>query len=119
LKRTLRVARSLAFKPYQLSIGVKIVTWLALAAAAVGLLYLILSARGHTVSIARLLFATVVVVVAGAAAKFLLRRVLRNPNPLWQFIAAIPMLILGWPLTWLWTRLIDPIYLRSGPRYRP
>lgn len=118
LKRTLRVAHSLAFKPYQLSMRVKVLTWVALAAVAAGLLYLILSTQRQTVSIAWLLIAAVVLVIAGLASKFLLRRVLRNPNPLWQFIAATPMLILGWPLTWLWTRLIDPIYIRSGPRYR-
>ena len=55
---------------------------------------------------------------AAIAAKSILHRLLRNPNPLWQILLAIPLLFLGWPLTWIWTTLIDPIYLHSGPRFR-
>ena len=35
----------------------------------------------------------------GMAAKSILHRLFRNPNPLWQILLAIPLLFLGWPLT--------------------
>ncbi len=116
LKRTLDVARATTLKPYRLSIAVRLITWIAAAAAFAGLTCLVLSARGHSVSIARLLAASVFLMVAAVAARLILRRVLRNPNPLWQILVAIPMLLLGWPLTWIWTAFLDPVYLRSGPR---
>lgn len=117
-KKTLAAAHASAFKPYRLSAAVKLVTWIAAAAALVGLFYLVRSASGYSVNIAHLLEGVALLAVAGAVAKFVLGRLVRNPNPLWQILVAIPMLLLGWPLTWFWTRLLDPVYLRSGPRYR-
>ena len=49
------MASATAFKPYRCSLAVRLVTWIGAAAALAGLACLILSARGHTVSIARLL----------------------------------------------------------------
>jgi hypothetical protein len=118
LKRTLDVAHASAFKPYRLSTPVKLVTWVIAAGALAGLAYLVLSVRGHSVSIARLLAGIAALCIVGAAAKRISYRLLRNPNPLWQILVALPMLFLGWPLTWIWTRFFDPIYLHSGPRYR-
>jgi hypothetical protein len=60
-----------------------------------------------------------VVAIATAVLKLVLHRFLRNPNPLWRILLALPLLFLGGPLTWMCTRWFDPIYLRSGPRYRP
>jgi len=118
LKHTLAVAHFSAFKPYRLSKAVKAATWITAYAVLAGLVYLVLAVRGDTVSIARLLAGIAFLAVAAGAARFVINRLLRNPNPLWQILLAIPMLFLGWPLTWIWTRLFDPIYLRSGPDYR-
>jgi hypothetical protein len=56
--------------------------------------------------------------LAYALAKFLLRHVFRNVTPLWQILLALPMLLLGAPLTAFITRVINPIYLHYGPRCR-
>jgi hypothetical protein len=116
LKKTLEVARASAFKPYRISTSVKLVTWIAAAAALAGSVRLVASARGDSPSIGHALAVIALVAAVAAAAKFVLHRLLRNPNPLWQVLLAIPLLFLGWPLTWICTGLLDPIYLRSGPR---
>ncbi|HWC96708.1 MAG TPA: patatin-like phospholipase family protein [Candidatus Sulfopaludibacter sp.] len=117
-RRALDVARNTTFKPYRVSAGVKLISWLAAAVGLVGLVLLVLASRGHTVSIARLLAVIAVFSFAAMAAKEFLKRVLRNPNPLWQILLALPLLVLGWPLLWLFTTFLDPVYLHSGPRYR-
>jgi hypothetical protein len=117
-KRTLEVARATTFKPYRLSKAVKLVTWITAAAALVGMILLALSVRGYSVSIDRLLAAVVVLAAAALGAKVILHRLLRNPNPLWQIVLAVPLLVIGGPLIWISTTFLDPIYLRSGPRYR-
>ncbi|HEY1336062.1 MAG TPA: hypothetical protein VGF59_01065, partial [Bryobacteraceae bacterium] len=117
-KKTLTVARNTAFKPYRISTPLKLAAWLAIAAVLAGLWLLGVDVRGVSVSLAWLLAVVIALAVAAFVAKLVLRRVLHNPNPLWQIGLAIPMLILGGPLTWIWTRFFDPIYLRSGPRYR-
>jgi hypothetical protein len=114
-RKSLHVARASAFKPYRLSTAVKLVTWMTAAAALAGLVYLGLSVRGHSLSIAGLMAGGALLAVASAAAKFVFHRLLHNPNPFWQILVAVPMLFLGWPLTWIWTRFFDPVYLRSGP----
>jgi hypothetical protein len=118
LQKTLNIARSTTLKPYRVSPVVKLVTWITAAAALAALTYLLLSVRGQSVSVAGLLTVIVFLIAGGGIAQLILHRVLRNPNPLWQILVAIPMLFLGWPLTWFWTAFLDPVYLRSGPEYR-
>jgi predicted acylesterase/phospholipase RssA len=117
-KKALHVARASTFKPYRLSTAVKVLTWASAAAVLIGFVFLLRSMRGYSVSVAGLLAAVVLLAATGAAVKLVLHRVLHNPNPLWQILAAIPLVFLGWPLTWFWTRFLDPVYLRSGPRCR-
>jgi hypothetical protein len=74
--------------------------------------------RGRSVSLVGLLIVVIGLAILAVLAKLVLHRILRNPNPLWQIAIAVPLLILGGPLTWISTRWIDPIYLRCGPRYR-
>ena len=118
LKKMLRAGSATTFKPYRVSTGMKAITWLAMAAGVCALALLVLSARGVSISLARLLAGIIVLAAAGGVATLLLRKVLRNPNPLWQILLAIPMLVLGWPLAWIVTRILDPVYMRSGPAYR-
>ncbi len=118
LQATLDIAQYQAFKPYRLSKGVRALTWVAALVAVASVIWLMYSARGETVKLMWLL--TIGAAIAGIAivVKLLLRHVLRNPNPLWQCILAVSMIVLGAPLIWIMTRWLDPIYLRSGPRYR-
>lgn len=117
-RKALRVGHSLAFKPYQVSAGIKLLTWLAAAAAIAGLVDLAWSAESYPVSLGRVLAVVALIAVAAWAGKLVLCRLLRNPNPLWQILLAVPLVVLGAPLTWISTRLLDPLYLRSGPNYR-
>jgi hypothetical protein len=79
---------------------------------------LIRFADHKALSVGWLLAAGVIVGASVLVVKRLLNRVLRSPNPLWQFTLALAMLFLGRPLAWIFIRWLDPIYLRSGPRYR-
>lgn len=117
LKKTLAVARATAFKPYRLSIAIKLITWTLVLTTLGGIVWWGISIKDQPVRVSRSLLFMVGLVLAGGALKRFLRLV-RNPNPLWQVLLAIPLLILGWPLTWIWTTFLDPVYLRSGPRYR-
>jgi predicted acylesterase/phospholipase RssA len=118
LMTTLRVARFTAFKPYRLSRALQAITWVTAAAIGVWFVYLAISSGSVTLNIGHAFIFILILASALAGAKFVLRRVLRNPNPLWQILVALPLVPLGWPLTWFCTALLDPIYLRSGPRYR-
>jgi predicted acylesterase/phospholipase RssA len=118
LKKMLHAGSATTFKPYRVSAGMKAITWLGAVAAACALALLVLSARGVSISLARLLTVVIAVSAAGGVTSLLLHKVLRNPNPLWQILLAIPMLVIGWPLAWISTRILDPVYLRSGPVYR-
>ncbi len=117
-KRTLEVARASTLKLYRLSRAAKVLAWVAAAAGLTGLTLLALSFHGDSVNIDRLLAAIAAVAVAAGMAKLILHRLLRNPNPLWQILLAIPLLVAGGLLTWICTRFLDPVYIRSGPRYR-
>jgi predicted acylesterase/phospholipase RssA len=117
-KRVLDVARNTTLKPYRISRAVKLLSWIGGAVVLAGLAWLAYSTRGLTVSIGDVLAVTVVAAIASVVAKFVLHRILRNPNPLWQMVAAVPLIVLGWPLVWVFTRMLDPVYLGSGPRYR-
>jgi predicted acylesterase/phospholipase RssA len=117
LKKTLAIAHATAFKPYRLSTAIKLITWILGLTAAAGIIWAAISIRDQPIRLSQLLLFLVGLVLAGVALNRFLRLV-RNPNPLWQVLLAIPLLILGWPLTWIWTTFFDPVYLRSGPRYR-
>ena len=118
LMKMLHAGHATAFKPYRVSGVLKVLTWLGAIAVLAGLVLLVMSARGYSISLARLLAGVIASGVAIGAAELVLHRVLRNPNPLWQFFLAVPMLIIGGPLAWISTRFLDPVYLRSGPAYR-
>jgi len=111
LKKALDVASCQTFKALRLSTGLKTLAAIAVlpALAAVWRLLPVHVALGSFAAAA----------LAAVLAKCLLRHVFRNPNPLWQLLLALPLLLLGAPLTALATRVIDPIYIRFGPRYRP
>ena len=111
LKKALDVASCQAFKALRLSTGLKVLAGIAVlpALAAVWRLLPVHVALGSLAAAA----------LAAVLAKCLLRYVFRNPSPLWQILLAIPLLLLGAPLTALATRVIDRIYIRFGPRYRP
>lgn len=118
LKRVLGVARSTAFKPYRVSAGVKLLTWILGAAVLCALVWLGYSTRFVSVSIGGLVALAVIATIGSAIAKLVLHRILHNPNPLWQIVLAIPLMVLGWPLLWIFTSILDPVYLGSGPSYR-
>jgi len=117
-KHVLDVARNTTFKPYRISRAVKLLSWLGAAIMLAGLAWLAYSTRSLTVSIGSVLAAAVIIAIASVVAKFVLHRILRNPNPLWQIVLAFPLIFLGWPLLWIFTRILDPVYLGSGPHYR-
>jgi predicted acylesterase/phospholipase RssA len=117
-KYVLDVARNTTLKPYRISRAIKLLSWIGAAVVLAGLAWLAYSTRHLTVSIGDVLAVTVVAAIAAVVAKFFLRRILRNPNPLWQIVLAVPLIFLGWPLLWIFTRMLDPVYLGSGPRYR-
>jgi hypothetical protein len=117
-KNALHIASATTFKLYHLSAGLKYAAWLVTAAAAAGLGYLVYSMWGFSVGLGSVLAIVIGFVILAFLAKLLFHRVLRNPNPLWQIAIAVPLLILGGPLTWISTQWLDPIYLRCGPRYR-
>jgi predicted acylesterase/phospholipase RssA len=110
LKRSLEVASHSAFKALRLSTALKVCAAIALlpALAAVWRLRTLHVALGPLAAAA----------LAAVFAQLLLRHVFRNPSPLWQILLALPMLLLGAPLTLLVTRVINPIYIRCGPRTR-
>jgi hypothetical protein len=83
------------------------------------LIGLIRSAGDKALTVGRLLVAGAIIGVGVLLAKVFLNRLLRSPNPPWQFALACAMLFFGKPRTWIFIRWLDPIYLRSGPRYRP
>jgi predicted acylesterase/phospholipase RssA len=118
LQTTLDIAHYQALKPYRLSRGLRALTWIAALLAVVGVIGLVISARDETVRLMWLLIAGAIIGGSAVVVKLLLRHVLRNPNPLWQCALAFSMIFLGAPLIWIMTRWLDPIYLRSGPRYR-
>jgi hypothetical protein len=118
LKRVLDVAHSQALKAFQLSTGLKVATVFSVLAAVAGLAALIYSLQGLAIPVNGLLAVLSLAAIGAGAAKLLLRYVFRNPNPLWQVIAAVPLLFIGLPLLLFFTAVIDPIYLRAGPRYR-
>jgi predicted acylesterase/phospholipase RssA len=118
LQTTLNIAHYQAFKPYRLSMGLRALTWVAALVVFVGVIGIVISARGETVRLVLLLTAGAIVAGSAVSVKLLLRHVLRNPNPLWQCALAFSMIFLGRPLIWVLTHWLDPIYLRSGPRYR-
>ena len=117
-KKALQVASATTFKPYQLSATLKLAAWAVIAVMIAGLGYLLFAMRGRSVSLVGVLIVVIGFALLAVLAKFVLHRIVRNPNPLWQIAIAAPLLILGGPLTWISTRWIDPIYLRYGPRYR-
>jgi len=118
LQTTLDIAHSQALKPYKLSRTVRILTRIAGLAAGALLGWLVYSARNTHVSLMWLLIVGLIVGIGTGVFRWFLHRVLRNPNPLWQVFTAVLMIFLGGPLIWAATRWLDPIYLRSGPRYR-
>jgi predicted acylesterase/phospholipase RssA len=115
LQHSLEIARFRAFKPYRLSkkaVVFSLVVGVVVLAAVIGLLFL---ARPWWRKLGWLLIAGAVLGVVALLAERFHRR---NPNPMWQIVMAFAMLFLGRPLTGIVTRFLDPIYLRSGPRYR-
>jgi predicted acylesterase/phospholipase RssA len=115
LRKTLDIAHFQALKPYRLSkkaIVFSLVIGAVALAAVIGLLFL---ARPWWRILRWPLIAGAVLGVVVVLAERFLRR---NPNPMWQIATAFTMLFLGRPLTWIVTRWLDPIFLRSGPRYR-
>ena len=110
LKKALAVASRSSFKALRVSTGLKVFTGIAFLPA----LAVLWSLRTASLTLGSL----ATVAIAALLAKCLLRRVFRNRNPLWQTLLALPMLVLGAPLTAFATRVVNPIYLRFGPRYR-
>ena len=118
LMRTLEIGAERLLKPYRVSFPLRVLTWAMAGAVVAGCAYLLAQARETAVTLGGLAAWLAGIVVTAVLLQFLLRRVLRRPNPLWEILLAIPLLVLGWPLIWIWTGLIDPVYLHSGPRYR-
>ncbi len=110
LMKALDVARYRTFKALRVSAKPWILVGIALAPALAGV-WRLLPARVALPALAA-------AALAAGLAKWLLRHVFRNPNPLWQLLLALPMLVLGAPLTFIATRILDPIYIRFGPNYR-
>ncbi len=110
LLQALDLARFQAFKALRLSPALK---------AGAALLGLLVAAGLWRVAALRFpLWLPVALAAWFAALQWILRRVFRNPNPLWQTLLAVPLLVLGGPLMAFTAGVVDPIYLRFGPKYR-
>ena len=118
LNTALSVAQFQAFRALRLSAGLKAAALALCVLGAYGLFHAARVVSPYQIRVGGLIGVMAVAALIAAAAKLLLHRVFRNPNPLWQIMAAIPLLALGQPLLAILTGLVDPIYLRSGPRYR-
>jgi predicted acylesterase/phospholipase RssA/tetratricopeptide (TPR) repeat protein len=118
LRRTLALAHFQPFKAVRLSRGLQVGTGAAVALTASGIGYGITCIKDRTVSIKALASGVAVIGAGTGAATLLLRKVLKNPNPLWQIALSLPLIAVGKPLLDLFTAVVDPIYIHSGPVYR-
>jgi predicted acylesterase/phospholipase RssA len=127
LKEALHAAQAQSFKAWRLSPALRTLAWAASLVTAA--LWIGVCAR----SWARPLLSTSVnlelsgravalLALAGALALFLkqyaLPRWLRYRGHISQCAFSLLMCLVGWLILWMQVRWIDPVYLRSGPRYR-
>jgi hypothetical protein len=116
----LGVARSEAFKAFNLLSFIKPLKILgAIAATAIFLLLLLLYWRRpfgwYVLSVA---FAAVIAVVLNFVIEYLLVR-LRYRNSLLQWLASFALCFLGGPFLWFHLNVVDRYYIKWGPQYRP
>jgi predicted acylesterase/phospholipase RssA len=120
LKDALTIAAKLWGKAYYAS--------KALKAGAVVVAFLLLALGGYGCwrfwnhgipgTVGKWLLGLAVIAAALAAIKFVLRK-LRYRNPLPQVVASVVACVVGWIILPIHLRLIDPLYVRFGPKYRP
>jgi len=127
LKEVLRVAQCQSFKAWRISRALRLGHWAALAVLAAALLLVCRSrweeplVRG---SFDLSLTGGDCVVLAGALAAFVwlkrrvLRKRLRYRNHVSQVLLSLAACVAGWALLQLHLRFVDPLWIRSGPRYR-
>jgi hypothetical protein len=117
LRRTLIVAHEVWGKAFQLKLGAHWKYWL------IGLAVVVLGAiawwdrNWHPFPPIRLVAIVVVVALAIKVIEKLLVG-FRYRNSVVQVVGSILLVLFGWLFLSLHLRLIDPIYLRYGPKYR-
>ena len=127
LKRVLHIARRQAFKAWKVSRPLQLGAW-GFAAAAALALFLVCRARWQE-PLVRAAFdfsltGRGLTVLALSLAVFLflkncaLPRWLRWRNHLGQCVLSLWACLFGWTILLLQVRFLDPVWLRSGPRYR-
>jgi hypothetical protein len=121
LKRTLLAASQVAFKPWYASTAMKVITLVSVVILAALVVYACF--RWWSLETPALRIGQSLAIGAGIAAvlfalRALLLRGLHYRNTFGQIIASALMCTIGWLWLRVHLRLIEPLYLRSGPKYR-
>jgi predicted acylesterase/phospholipase RssA len=118
LQRALKIARSLAFKAFQLLPGItagKVVGMvLALGVVVAGLIFY-WNTSGPIVKILGVLAGFFLLSLVAEA---LLVRTLRYRNSVLQWIGSLLLVVIGGPFLWIHLNVLDRYYIGWGPKYR-
>jgi predicted acylesterase/phospholipase RssA len=119
LKKGLQVAEGLAFKPFELYPELKIAGWTALAVVVAALIgVIVLLWRYPLPFVPTIVKMAALVVGLLAVERLFLKRVLKYRNSCLQVIGALIMCGVGWVVFYPYMKVIDPLFVKWGSRYR-